>query len=154
VLRALGRDSQLAQSSLRFSLGWATTQAEVETAIAAVRRVHAALWQASPERPPPVEGWSGAAGSVLLGEAGALRLGAWVRFVLHVDAQVVKDARVQVYGCPHTVAAGRHVAAQLVDRPLSDLRPGSPEDWRVAVRAPVEKLGRMLIIEDALSRLM
>ena len=38
VLRALGRDPQLAQASLRFSLGRFTTAAEIDIAIAAVRR--------------------------------------------------------------------------------------------------------------------
>jgi hypothetical protein len=65
----------------------------------------------------------------------------------------VKDARVQVYGCPHTTAACRHVVAQIRGQPLASLAPGTPEQWRVAVAAPVEKLGQMLIIEDALTAL-
>ena len=38
VLRALGRDRETAQSSLRFSLGAATTEADIDLAVAAVRR--------------------------------------------------------------------------------------------------------------------
>ena len=51
VLRALGRDERLAESSLRFSMGRFTTEAEVDTAIAAVggavarlRRVAGSTW--------------------------------------------------------------------------------------------------------------
>jgi cysteine desulfurase len=38
VLRALGRDDRLAESSLRFSLGRFTTEADIDTAISAVRQ--------------------------------------------------------------------------------------------------------------------
>jgi cysteine desulfurase len=38
VLRALGRDERLAESSLRFSLGRFSTEADVDTAVAAVLR--------------------------------------------------------------------------------------------------------------------
>ncbi|MEO6079981.1 MAG: cysteine desulfurase family protein [Steroidobacteraceae bacterium] len=153
VLRALGRDTAQAQSSLRFSLGGASTDEDISTAIGALRRTHAELWNQSPARPVPLQGWEGVAGDIVLGEAGAERLGTWVRFVALVDNGVVKDARVQVYGCPHTAAACRHVLAQLPGQPLAALAPGTPEQWRVAVAAPVEKLGQMLIIEDALAAL-
>jgi len=151
VLRALGRDTSQAQSSLRFSLGWGSTSAHVDAAVAAVQRVHAELWNQSPARPAPLDSW--APGSILHGEAGAERLGTWVRFAARVEAGLVIDARVQVYGCPHTTAACRHVVAQLRGQPLASLAPGTPEEWRVAVAAPVEKLGQMLIIEDALTAL-
>jgi cysteine desulfurase len=38
VLRALGRDTELAQSSLRFSYGRDSTEADIDVAIAAVTR--------------------------------------------------------------------------------------------------------------------
>ena len=149
VLRALGRDTEQAQSSLRFSLGAHTTEQDIGTAIAAVQRVHGALWSLSPARPAPLQGLQGAPGQILMGEAGAEKLGTWVRFVLQIDG-TVKDARVQAYGCPHTVAACHHVVAALQGRSLDDLVPGTPAQWGVAIDAPVEKLGRILIIEDAL----
>jgi cysteine desulfurase len=49
VLRALGRSDQLAQSSLRFSLGRYTTAEQVETAIAAVKREVTRLRSFSPQ---------------------------------------------------------------------------------------------------------
>ncbi|MGH8235807.1 MAG: aminotransferase class V-fold PLP-dependent enzyme, partial [Steroidobacteraceae bacterium] len=49
VLRALGRSDQLAQSSLRFSLGRYTTPEQVETAIAAVKREVTRLRSFSPQ---------------------------------------------------------------------------------------------------------
>lgn len=49
VLRALGRSDQLAQSSLRFSLGRFTTAEQIETAIAAVKREVTRLRSFSPQ---------------------------------------------------------------------------------------------------------
>jgi cysteine desulfurase len=48
VLRALGRSDQLAQSSLRFSLGRYTTEAEIDAAIAAVAREASRLRELAP----------------------------------------------------------------------------------------------------------
>jgi len=153
VLRALGRDTEQAQSALRFSFGQGTNEAHIDRAIVAVRRAHEALWSQSPAQAPSWEGGSLADGQLLFGEAGALRLGAWIRFLVHAQAGVIRDARVQVYGCPHTIAASSHVRQQLAGRNLASPLPGTPEEWRVTVNAPVEKLGRMLIIEDALRAL-
>ena len=53
VLRALGRSDQLAQSSLRFSLGRFTTSEQIETAIAAVKREVARLRSFAPQTVNP-----------------------------------------------------------------------------------------------------
>ena len=153
VLRALGRDTPLAQASLRFSLGWDSREEEIDLVVAAVQHTYRSLLTSSPARASPGVRARPRSGDRLLGEAGAERLGAWVRFALHVADGFVKDARVQVYGCPDTVAACELVRARLPGRPAGDLAAGTPENWRVAVDAPVEKLGRMLIIEDALGAL-
>lgn len=152
VLRSLGRSPQHAQASLRFSLGADTSEADVDIAIAAVRARHQQLWMLSPARPAPA--FPGApCGVRYLGEAGAERLGTWVRFAVQVEGGFVKAAQCQVYGCPDTAAACRLVCDRLVDQPIAAPVVGRPEDWRMNVGAPVEKLGRMLMIEDALGAL-
>jgi cysteine desulfurase len=54
VLRALGHSDQLAQSSLRFSLGRFTTSEQIDTAIAAVKREVARLRSFAPQALTPV----------------------------------------------------------------------------------------------------
>jgi cysteine desulfurase len=148
VLRALGRDTEQAQASLRFSFGHGTTETHIKVAIEAVRRTHQRLWSLSPARPAPQ-----GPGTWWRGEAGAERLGTWVRFSVQVEDQVIREAHVQYYGCPHTAAACSLLCEQLRGRSLDFIELGTPDLWRQAVQAPIEKLGRMLIIEDALNAL-
>jgi cysteine desulfurase len=147
VLRALGRDTQLAQSSLRFSVGRFTTEADVDAAIAAVNREVRRLRALSPASNEVPASWDGSA--VVSGEAGAAGQDTWIRFHLLVSDHVVKDARFQAYGCPHTVAVAAWIAGALPGRHREALQPGVPTDWARAHCVPVEKLGRLLVIEDA-----
>lgn len=149
VLRALGRDTQLAQASLRLSLGANSTEQDVDTAIAALRRELARLRALSPRLPPPVADWQARGWRVVQGEAGERRLGTWLRLLLAVDADQVVAARFQAYGCPHTLAACRALVAVLPGQGRSTPR-GSPADWLAQSGAPTDKLGRMLLLEDAL----
>jgi cysteine desulfurase len=145
VLRALGRDSQLAQSSLRFSFGRHTTEADIDLAGAAVAREVQRLRALSPREPPP-EGFT------VSGEAGGPGEGTWVRFDLAVDDGIVKAARFKSYGCPHTLAVASWLASQLPGRRRDALVPGTPAAWAAAQAVPVEKLGRLLVVEDALQQ--
>jgi cysteine desulfurase len=147
VLRALGRDTQLAQSSLRFSVGRFTTEADVDAAIAAVNREVRRLRALSPASNEAPASWDGSA--VASGEAGAAGQDTWIRFHLLVSDDVVKDTRFQAYGCPHTVAVAAWMARALPGRHREALQPGVPTDWATAHRVPIEKLGRLLVIEDA-----
>jgi cysteine desulfurase len=145
VLRALGRDTQLAQSSLRFSLGRFTTEADVDAAIAAVNREVRRLRALSPACAPAP--WPNSPG--VSGEAGAAGQDTWIRFHLLVADDVVKEARFQAYGCPHTVAVASWMAKALPGRHREALQPGTPTDWARTHSVPVEKLGRLLVVEDA-----
>ncbi|HYM41794.1 MAG TPA: aminotransferase class V-fold PLP-dependent enzyme [Steroidobacteraceae bacterium] len=144
VLRALGRDALLAASSLRFSLGRFTQSADVDFAGAAVRHEVGRLRALSPaSSPQPGAGW-------VRGEAGGPGEETWVRFQLLVSGNTVKDARVHAFGCPHTLQVATWLCAQLPGRSRAALLPGGPADWAASRSVPVERLGRLLVIEDAL----
>jgi cysteine desulfurase len=183
VMRALGRASTLARSTLRFSLGRGTTESEIDRAIDVVSREVLRLRAASPaafsqkimpdSRNLPTDGsplefdilspvarrffteLPGAgvlpeAPGVLRGEAGRADGDVWVRFDLHIEHGVVKDARFQALGCPHTLAVAAWLTGRLPGRGVSELDLGAPAEWARALDVPVEKLGRLLVVEDAL----
>jgi cysteine desulfurase len=146
VLRALGRDTQLAQASLRFGVGRFTTVEDVDFAIEAVRREVTRLRELSPAS----EELEPDSNDELTGEAGGPGLDTWVRFHLTLHAGTVKAARFKAYGCPHTLAVVEWLAGQLPGRTRAEGAPGDPTRWAEDLSVPVEKLGRLLIIEDAL----
>ncbi len=90
------------------------------------------------------------AGAVLRGEAGQETGAAWVRLHLLVRDDTVIEARFQALGCPHTLATASWLTMQLAGRKRSEAQPGSPPTWARTLQVPVEKLGRLLLIEDAL----
>ena len=177
VLRALGRTVRQAESALRFSFGRFNTDADIEAAAVLVRAAVQRLRAVSPAARMPVmpatlavqgEALSptvrelfarlAAAGSlaaapgtvVLRGEAGQPSGEVWVRLHLRVHADTVIEARFQALGCPHTLATASWLAMQLAGRKRSEAQPGSPHTWAQTLDVPVEKLGRLLLIEDAL----
>ena len=150
VLRALGRDSRLAESSLRFSLGRFTTDADIDTALCVVGERVRTLRGMSPAAAWPLAATGPAGERTVSGEAGSPEEGAWVRFHLQVAGAVVKNAHFQVLGCPHTMDTVQWLGAQLPGRSRPDLVPGTPAGWAESRQVPVEKLGRLLIVEDAL----
>ncbi len=156
VLRALGRSTQLAQSSLRFSLGRPTSEEDVDFTVAAVREALARLRALSPAAPVAAargDGWAGSAGAgaaIVTGEAGGSGQETWVRFHLLVAGDTVKEARFQAFACPHTMDVAAWLCGELRGRGREALIPGSPELWGQARGLPAEKLGRLLVVEDAL----
>jgi len=118
--------------------------------------------------PVPVAGDTAAAaaapsGRWVTGQAGCQQHGTCVRFALCVGSRSgagghqVLEARYRAYGCPHTLAACEWVARQLQGCELSALSPaalaqavGGPLEWARDLAVPQPKLGRLLVIEDAL----
>ena len=96
----------------------------------------------------------------VVGEAGRTREGTRVRCYLRVAWPVITAAEFRVFGCPHTRAVAKALAAALQGRPLtaaqeatSDAPPlGTPRDLAARHGVPPEKLGRLLVVEDAWQR--
>jgi cysteine desulfurase len=152
VLRALGRNTQLAQSSLRFSLGRASRESDVDTAAMQVRQALSRLRALSPAVPAEAITGSGPPGTDALvsGEAGGPGEDTWVRFHLLIAGDTVKEARVQALACPHTMQVAAWLCGALRGRSRQALIPATPGAWAQEHRVPPEKLGRLLVLEDAL----
>jgi cysteine desulfurase len=184
VLRALGRSTELAQSSLRLSFGRFTLEDEIDRAAAAITREVSRLRRIAggegipgasearpdfdgassfgspltplgrrhfckPPRPPRFPEGSLPPG-MRQGRAGRRSEGTEVCFELEIDGGFVKSARFSAYGCPHTVAVAAWLCEALEGARVDSGIPGSPVEWAAPFEVPAEKLGRLLIVEDAL----
>ena len=93
-------------------------------------------------------------GSIVSGEAIALDRGAWVRFEARIDGGRVADCAFRAFGCPHTLAAAALVAESLRARPVGDEPVVDAASLARELGAPPEKMGRLLVVEDALRALI
>lgn len=91
-----------------------------------------------------------ASAGLVSGEAEDRTLGVWVRFQLQVSDGIVRAARFAAFGCPHTIAAADCVAERLEGAQVSELRTLAVREIQRELGVPVEKLGKLLRIEDAL----
>jgi NifU-like protein involved in Fe-S cluster formation len=87
---------------------------------------------------------------VRLGSAGSTGRGVWVEFSIRVADGRVADARFRAYGCPHTIAAASWVAQALIGQPVEEAGQLDPLELAERLEAPAEKLGNLLVVEDAL----
>jgi len=86
---------------------------------------------------------------VYRGSAGSRAQGAWVQFDVQVNAGLVQAARFLAFGCPHTIAVSAWVAEQGVGPVSTAALPCSVQELSDRFAVPVEKRGRLLIVEDA-----
>jgi NifU-like protein involved in Fe-S cluster formation len=94
------------------------------------------------------------------GSAGDRAQGTWVQFDLRFglagDPTILSDAKFLAYGCPHVIAVCDWLAQQAADTTFSAIRPAGasmlPESVGALQRrfdVPIDKMGRLLVIEDA-----
>ena len=84
------------------------------------------------------------------GEAEDRTLNVWVRVQVQVVGTVIRSVRFRVFGCPHMLAAAGWVAEALQGRESDALRELDMHEIRTTLDLPLEKLGKLLVLEDAL----
>jgi hypothetical protein len=116
-----------------------------------VRRLFEALAHAG-EPPVAVAGADATpagATRVVSGEAGREQRGTRVRFTLSLAAgDRLLEVRYRAYGCPYTLAACEWLARRLEAGGWHLV--GAPADWAQELRIPPARMGRLLVVEDAL----
>ena len=88
---------------------------------------------------------------VVSGEAEDRTLNVRVRFQVQLLDGVIHCTRFQAFGCPHTVAAASWAAEWLEGEPADALQELDIRRLANRLEVPVEKLGKLLLIEDALA---
>jgi NifU-like protein involved in Fe-S cluster formation len=86
---------------------------------------------------------------VYRGAAGNREHGTWVQFDLQAASGTLNAVRFLAFGCPHTIAVSAWVAEQAVGKPVDRRLPSILNDISLRFAVPEEKLGRLLIVEDA-----
>lgn len=87
---------------------------------------------------------------LVTGEAEDRTLNVWVRVQVQVVGTVIRSVRYRVFGCPHMLAAAGWVAEALQGRESHTMQELDMHKMREILDAPVEKLGKLLVLEDAL----
>lgn len=83
------------------------------------------------------------------GVAGSVAQGTWVQFDVQFEAKTVHAVRFLAFGCPHVIAAADWIALRAVGWEATGALPESVPALRERFAMPIEKLGRLLVIEDA-----
>lgn len=87
------------------------------------------------------------------GAAGSRRQGTWVQFDVRMSSnhsvRTLTAARFLAYACPHVIAVADWVAEKAVGTAAEPALPESVQALRARFDVPIEKLGRLLIVEDA-----
>ena len=75
--------------------------------------------------------------------------GVRIELSAHTDKGSIHGLRFRAWGCPHVIAAAETVCAEYEGRAISDLDEFTAAELMQSLAVPVEKSGRILVIEDA-----
>lgn len=87
------------------------------------------------------------------GAAGSRTQGTWVQFDVQIDSnhgiETLGAVRFLAYACPHVIAVSDWIAQQSVGVEAKAVLLESVASLQQRFGVPIEKLGRLLIVEDA-----
>ncbi len=101
----------------------------------------------APARVGPLDGDRS---DVFTGAAGRREGGLQVRFEARIQAGRIEAMAFQAYGCPHAIAACSLTTERLTGRSAPELDCVDMQALMRELDVPVEKTGRILILQDAL----
>lgn len=90
---------------------------------------------------------------VIAASAGRVEEGVQFHLSARISSGRIREVRVQVYGCPHSIAAASWLSEQLLDQSREALALWSWRGAAEALEVPPPKRGRLLILEDAVRAL-
>ena len=79
--------------------------------------------------------------------------GVRIAFSAEVAEGRIEALRFQAWGCPHFIAAAEAFCSKYEGKNVADLLEFSASDLMQSLSVPVEKTGRILVIEDAVRSL-
>ena len=90
---------------------------------------------------------------VIRGTAGSVAQGTMFALSARIAEDRIEAVRFEAYGCPHCIAAGSWLSERLVGLSREQLQAWRWRDADQALQFPLEKRGRLLILEDAVRAL-
>jgi len=92
-----------------------------------------------------------AAGGAVQATAEDRSLNVWVCMQVEASGGTVVTVRFAAFGCPHFLAGADWIAERLEGRSVTALAAPIAREAAAALHVPTEKLGKLLVIEDALA---
>ena len=86
------------------------------------------------------------------GEAGSVEHGTWIVIQACVQVGRLQDVKFLAYGCPYTIAACSWMTEKLAGAPVGELLNFAPDGISDKLAIPVEKMGKLLVLKDALEK--
>lgn len=82
-------------------------------------------------------------------EVSGSEAGSKVLLAARIDGDTIACIRYRVFGCPHLIAAAEELCRRLEGAPVDALQDVPVAQLMEVLEVPVEKTGRLLLLEDA-----